>query len=178
MDEDQVTENPPAPSGAIGVGFVSLDRTGARLGYDIRLVGMSTPDDNTVIHAYAPIGQSGPAQHTLPSGNPKRGIWEFGASRLIDVLNQLVYIDSHTQNNPGGEIRGQVNIQRDCPQPGDADYDEDVDFADVTSVLTNFGGAYLPPAYNPANVGDANYDQSVNFADVTAVLTNFNRCYR
>lgn len=178
LDEDQVVTNPPSPSGAIGVGFVSLDRASGRLGYDVRLLGMSETNDNTVIHAFAPFGQGGPAQHTLPSGNPKRGIWTFGTGDLLNVMDQLVYIDSHTGANPDGEIRGQVNIQPDCLQRGDADYDEDVDFADVTAILSNFGATFGPPVYNPANIGDANYDSVVNFADVTATLSNFAACYR
>lgn len=51
------------------------------------------------------------------------------------------------------------------PCAGDANGDGAVNFADVTSVLANFGGA------GPA--GDANHDEAVNFADVTAVLANF-----
>jgi hypothetical protein len=178
MDEDQVVTSPPSPSGAIGIGFISLDRAGGRMGYDVRLLGMSASNDNTVIHAFAPFGQGAPAQHTLPSGNPKRGIWSFGTSNLLNVLDQRVYIDAHTDSNPDGEIRGQVNIQRDCLQRGDADYDEAVDFADVTAILSHFGATYGFPAYNPSNVGDANYDLSVNFADVTEVLSNFGACYR
>jgi hypothetical protein len=48
---------------------------------------------------------------------------------------------------------------------GDADGDGDVDFADITSVLTNFGGT--------GPEGDADDDGDVEFADITSVLTNF-----
>lgn len=49
---------------------------------------------------------------------------------------------------------------------GDADNNGLVNFADITSVLTNFGGA--------GPLGDADNNGTVNFADVTTVLTNFN----
>ncbi len=55
------------------------------------------------------------------------------------------------------------------PCPGDANADGAVNFADITSVLTNWLAAYP----NNASPGDANHDAVVNFADITAVLTNF-----
>lgn len=54
--------------------------------------------------------------------------------------------------------------------PGDADRNGSVAFADITSVLSNFGNAYLPPTVGP---GDADGDGGVFFGDVTAVLANF-----
>jgi hypothetical protein len=59
-----------------------------------------------------------------------------------------------------------------CTTPtflGDANSDGVVNFADVTSVLSNFNAT--GPAFRP---GDANGDGVVNFADVTSVLSNFN----
>lgn len=53
---------------------------------------------------------------------------------------------------------------------GDANGDVQVTFADITSVLGNFGANYLPALDGP---GDANHDGVVNFADVTSVLANF-----
>jgi hypothetical protein len=52
-----------------------------------------------------------------------------------------------------------------APCPGDANNDNTVNFADITSVLTNF--------LLSGPEGDANHDGQVNFADITAVLTNF-----
>lgn len=54
--------------------------------------------------------------------------------------------------------------------PGDANNDNVVNFADVTSVLTFFGATYNPGI---DGLGDANNDGTVNFADITSVLTNF-----
>lgn len=53
---------------------------------------------------------------------------------------------------------------------GDADGDGDVDFADITAVLTSFGMTYS----SPGGHGDADQDLDVDFADVTSVLTHFN----
>lgn len=62
----------------------------------------------------------------------------------------------------------QFNVPAACF--GDADFDGDIDFADITSVLTNFNALYL----GGTGFGDANLDGVVSFADVTAILTNWN----
>lgn len=53
--------------------------------------------------------------------------------------------------------------------PGDADGNNTVNFADITSVLTFFGTDYSPGT----GEGDADHNGPVNFADITDVLTNF-----
>lgn len=50
---------------------------------------------------------------------------------------------------------------------GDADGDNDRDFADITEVVTFFGSVYFPATDGP---GDANHDGFVDFTDITAVL--------
>lgn len=54
---------------------------------------------------------------------------------------------------------------------GDTDFNNVVNFADITEVLSNFGADYSPaPGTGP---GDSTRDGLVNFADITNVLTNF-----
>ncbi len=55
--------------------------------------------------------------------------------------------------------------------PGNADSLGGVNFADVTSVLANFGGVTTACMQDP---GDADCNGVVNFGDITAVLANFN----
>lgn len=52
------------------------------------------------------------------------------------------------------------------PCPGDADNSGTVNFADITAVLTNWSGNYLPST----GPGDAEGNGLVNFADITSVL--------
>jgi hypothetical protein len=56
------------------------------------------------------------------------------------------------------------------PLPGDADGDQIVSFADITSALANFGATYGVGGTGP---GDADKNGIVQFADVTSVLANF-----
>lgn len=53
---------------------------------------------------------------------------------------------------------------------GDADRNGVVEFADINSVLTNFGAAYQPGSNGP---GDADGSGAVDFLDIATVLANF-----
>lgn len=81
-------------------------------------------------------------------------------------LNELVFgvAGNAAPLDPTG-VEFAVAVLYPVPCPGDADGNRMVDFADVTNVLANFGGA------GPA--GDANATCAVNFADVTSVLVSF-----
>lgn len=59
------------------------------------------------------------------------------------------------------------------PCPGNADASASINFSDMTTVLANFGNAYLP-ASGP---GDTDGDGFVTFSDLTTTLANFgNTC--
>jgi hypothetical protein len=64
-------------------------------------------------------------------------------------------------------VRIVLCIASNCP--GDADNNNTVTFADVTSVLANFGAQYL----TCEGPGDADSSGAVNFSDITSVLANF-----
>lgn len=61
---------------------------------------------------------------------------------------------------------GAYELQAPPTCPGDANSDGLVNFADITSVLSEFN--------NTGPAGDANNDGFVNFSDITSVLSNFN----
>lgn len=72
------------------------------------------------------------------------------------------------------EISDEVLLMRNTPVVappcfGDADGNGTINFADITSVLANFGMNYG----GGTGPGDADLDGMVNFADVTSVLANF-----
>lgn len=175
---DGLQETPPNGSTGCGCAFLSLDRAGGRLGFDARHFGLVAAETAAHIHGFAPPGAPAGVLFPLAAGSPKRGVWVFGAANLLAMLDQRTYFNVHSAAFGAGEVRGQINLQRDCLQPGDADYDEDVDFGDITAELANFGAAYGLPAYNPANQGDSDYNSSVDFGDITATLANYGRCYR
>ncbi|MBL8745589.1 MAG: CHRD domain-containing protein, partial [Phycisphaerae bacterium] len=171
-------EVPANGSPACGCAFLSLSRATATLGFDERFFGLSSAETAAHIHGFAPVGVNAGVILPQAAGTPKRGTWTFGAANLLAMLDQRTYFNIHTAGIPGGEIRGQITLQKDCLQPGDADYDEDVDFGDITTELANFGNVYGLPAYDPAHQGDADYSGVVDFGDITTTLANFGRCYQ
>lgn len=70
------------------------------------------------IHGPAPVGSNAPVvvnlgSHHFPYPNPALGGVIFGAvtiptNRVADLLAGLTYVNIHTANYPGGEIRGQL----------------------------------------------------------------------
>jgi hypothetical protein len=109
---DGADETPPNTSQATAIGhfFVSADRT--KLIYDVKVSNLSS--DATMMHLHmAPRGTSGnvligldvPANgRAVGCVNPLQPV---GLNALLDP-NQVLYLNIHTKNFPGGEIRGQV----------------------------------------------------------------------
>jgi hypothetical protein len=90
-------------------------------------------------------------------------------TRLVTVIAQVDRTQPIDPANPSlgtlrtaGTIRGSVLVP---VIPGDATGDCAVTFADITSVLTNWGAA--------GPDGDADSSGGVTFADITSVLTNW-----
>ncbi|MBL8744777.1 MAG: hypothetical protein JNK58_00315 [Phycisphaerae bacterium] len=111
-------------------------------------------------------------QPLMPGENPTNAADPRAAGGLI-VNAQMTY------NNAGTPESYQA-VMLIAPQiaapptlcTGDANGDNMVSFADVTSVLANFGNTYTPGVGGP---GDANFDGVVNFNDVTTVLAHFGK---
>jgi hypothetical protein len=98
----------PAPASA-GFGLVAIDTLANTLGYDVRIAGLSSTELLAHIHGFSgPTGSAGVLQ-ALPVGVQKLGTWVYGAANEASVLSGLTYFNSHTTNNSGGEIRGQID---------------------------------------------------------------------
>jgi len=61
------------------------------------------------IHGYAPRGLTAPPVFTLPTTNPKLGAWDYDIGGITGLLNET-YVNIHTTNNTGGEIRGHIEM--------------------------------------------------------------------
>jgi hypothetical protein len=106
MDGGQ--ETPGIATTAAGGALISIDRAANTMGYDIRYLGLSSAETAAHIHGYAPIGSPAGVVHALPAANPKRGTWAFGAANLAAILDGRTYVNIHTVNFGGGELRGQI----------------------------------------------------------------------
>lgn len=109
---------------------------------------------------------------------------DVNLDRFVDGTDRAI-IEANIGNMNAGFAQGDVNGDgivdisdlEACFQivplccPGNADkLPGQVNFADITAVLTNFN---LPVNPNGTSPGDADCNGAVNFADVTSVLTNF-----
>lgn len=111
LDGGQVV--PPNGSAATGVAisrisFPSLDT----VDFSLTLKNLGSSQTATHLHGPALAGSNAPALVTLPNGDFRDFTVNFTAQQGVDFRNGRLYLDVHTQNNPDGEIRGQIGPLR------------------------------------------------------------------
>ncbi|MBL8746550.1 MAG: hypothetical protein JNK58_09380 [Phycisphaerae bacterium] len=97
------------------------------------------------------------------------GTVTVGPGRLVTVISTVDRTTPIDPANPSlGTLRVQGTIRGSVLVPviaGDANGDCVVDFSDITSVLSHYGGG--------GAAGDADNSGTVDFADITSVLSNW-----
>ena len=105
---------PPGASPATGA--LVLRRSASGAGNDVSaslyLNNLSGPVTAVHIHGPADAGAEAPVLYTLPAGEFADVQLTFTQEQLNQLFDGRLYIDVHTQNNPGGEIRGQIPPRR------------------------------------------------------------------
>lgn len=104
-------EVPPNPSPARGRADVMLDTASKTLSWTIHFSGLSAP--LSAAHFHGPATTTANAGILVPiSGaggqSPLTGSASVNDQQVADILAGRWYINLHTPNYPGGEIRGQV----------------------------------------------------------------------
>ncbi len=114
LDGDQ--ETPPVTTAATGMGTFTLNAEQTELSFRISASGLSGPIVGAHFHL-GPTGESGPVVNDITAqvveddaGVTLEGTWEISAADLDDLLDENLYVNLHTEQNQGGEIRGQVEI--------------------------------------------------------------------
>jgi hypothetical protein len=77
---------------------------------------LSSPQTAAHLHGPAVAGTNAPAIVTLPNGDFRDFTVMFTPEQGLDMRLGRLYLDVHTQNNPDGEIRGNIialRFQRD-----------------------------------------------------------------
>ena len=97
-----------ANGSAVGIAFTYSDLTGAAGAMHIH--NAAAGENGGVVQA---ICGSGPQPHLLdecPSGRAGTVavVWELPANMLNELLDGNLYVNIHTSQNGGGEIRGQM----------------------------------------------------------------------
>src|SRR5712664_1661029 len=137
-------EVPPVPSPGTGLATVVLDSTAQTIQINATFSGLTSNDVAAHIHCCAPLGTNAGVATTVPafpgfplgvtSGsftsavfdltqptiyNPafitlQGGLTQAEAALIAGILNGTTYLNIHTVNFPGGEIRGQLEA---VPEP-------------------------------------------------------------
>ena len=137
-------EVPPVPSSATGLATVVLDAAAQTLQINATFSGLTSNINAAHIHCCAPLGTNAGVATTVPafpgfplgvtSGsftsavfdltqptiyNPafvtlQGGLTQAEAALIAGILNGTTYLNIHTVNFPGGEIRGQLEA---VPEP-------------------------------------------------------------
>ena len=109
---DSSQEVPSNGSTATGTADITIDTTTNALTYTITFSGLGSAETGAHIHGLAAPGSNAGVLHVLPSGSPKTGTWFYPEAMEAGILGGMTYINIHSSNFGGGEIRGQI-----CPRP-------------------------------------------------------------
>lgn len=106
------SEVPPTTSAATGTLEASLDKDTNTLSWTVTYSGLSSPLTAGHFHGPAMPGQN--AGVAVPLGgnltSPIKGQATLTAAQTADLMAGMWYVNLHTETNPNGEIRGQVNV--------------------------------------------------------------------
>lgn len=105
---DASQETPANGSTATGTGTATLDTATNLFSWSISFSGLSSAENNAHFHGPAPQCVPAGVQIGLPLGSPIAGAATVTAQQASDILNGLWYVNIHSVNFGGGEIRGQV----------------------------------------------------------------------
>lgn len=109
-------ESPQVATDGQGVAVLTFDRTQANAFINVSLSHLSSPITGAHIHEAA-FGENGPVVLDLTpflSGNRIKGVLRGLPSTVLSkLLSGVYYINVHTENNPSGEIRGQLGLETD-----------------------------------------------------------------
>lgn len=102
-------EVPPNDSDASGTAEATLDTEAMTLSYSIVFEGLSGPVIGA--HLHGPVGEGANAGILIPfetKESPIEGTTEVTDAQVQDILGGLTYVNIHTDQHPGGELRGQL----------------------------------------------------------------------
>ena len=106
---DGAQETPPNASAAMGMGTFVMDTEANTLSFSIFLTVLPPSGETAAhIHGFAPPGTPAGILFPLPAGNPKNGVWNYDEAQEADIIAGLTYVNIHSVDFPGGEIRGQI----------------------------------------------------------------------
>ncbi len=101
-------EVPPNGSPATGTTSVALDTVANTVTVDLSFSGLVAAQTGCHIHAPAAPGFNAPIVVPLPLGQLVNHVAPISDANEAHMINNLSYLNVHSQTFPGGEIRGQL----------------------------------------------------------------------
>jgi hypothetical protein len=103
-------ETPTNNSNGTGLGFVLLSQDQAAANAGLMWKNLTSAQTVQHVHGSAPPGTAAPILFTLPNGTPvpNAALNGITAQQISDLKAGLLYVNTHTNNFPAGEIRGQL----------------------------------------------------------------------
>ena len=106
---DVAQETPPSSGTGSGTATITVDTNANTLTYHVTYAGLTSPEIAAHIHGPAGRGEvSFTYLYWFPTGTPKDGVWNYPENLEADILAGRTYINVHTQQWNGGELRGQI----------------------------------------------------------------------
>jgi hypothetical protein len=110
-DATTAQEVPPVTGAASGKGTFTLNPATKELMWNVTYSGLSSDAAAAHIHGPAAAGaNAGVVVNLAPSGmkSPLEGKATLTDAQIADLQSGKYYLNVHTANNKGGEIRGQI----------------------------------------------------------------------
>lgn len=102
-------EVPPHDGTASGKAEMTLDTETLTLAWNVGYSGLSGPAIGAHIHGPVHAGNNAGIMIPFPTtDNPIAGSMKITEAQARDILAGLTYVNIHTKEHPGGEIRGQL----------------------------------------------------------------------
>ncbi len=145
---DGFQENPPVATTATGTGTATLYPLTNTLAWEISFSGLSSAQTAAHFHGPASPCQNAGIQVGLPNGSPIRGSAVLTVQQVTDLRLGRWYMNVHTTNFPGGEIRGRV-----APVPLDDPIPAPIPLGDLTVRLQPIATGLTAPNWGAAAPG-------------------------
>jgi uncharacterized repeat protein (TIGR01451 family) len=165
-------EVPPNNSTATGTAtlLLSSDENEAQLALNFQ--GLSSSQTDSHIHGPAPAGTAGAVLFPIPSGPINDFRISLTPQQALDLKNGLLYINVHSSNFPGGEIRGQF---------GTSSAASSVQFSAATYLVSESAGratVTVTRLGNTSSAASVNYSTSDNAGAKNCNVNNGNASSR
>ena len=107
---DGKSEVPATTSTGTGTADIDYDAATKKLSWKLTYTGLTGPAKAAHFHGPAEPGKNAGVEVAIPgaTSSPAEGSATLTDAQAADLTGGKLYVNVHTEANPGGEIRGQV----------------------------------------------------------------------